>query len=106
MKDRKWSRPITGEWASALQEYVKVTGEEVPKGWKNTRETLKAMGIKYVASGGRSYLLQQMVLKGILEKKRFRVPDLSGRRLMPMDHYKLSSGNKTSGNCKATANSN
>jgi hypothetical protein len=106
MKDRKWSRPITGEWASALQEYVKVTGEEVPKGWKNTRETLKAMGIKYVASGGRSYLLQQMVLKGILEKKRFRIPDLSGRRLMMMDHYRLPSGNKTSGNRKATANSN
>jgi len=30
-----------------------------------------------------------MVQKGILEKRRFKVMDISGRRIMPIDHYRL-----------------
>jgi hypothetical protein len=34
-------------------------------------------------------MLTDMVENKILERKQFRVPDLSGRRLMPIDHYRL-----------------
>lgn len=36
-------------------------------------------------------MLIDMVEKGILEKKRFKIPDISGRRILPVDHYRLAS---------------
>ena len=91
MKDRKWSKPIKGEWASALQDYISTQAEVVPPGWKTTAQTLNAMGLKYLRGGSRSMMLIDMVEKGILEKKRFKVPDISGRRILPVDHYRLAS---------------
>ena len=89
MKDKFWAKPIKGEWASALQKYLVVQSDPVPPGWKRTRETLKAMGLKCLRGGGRSVMLAEMVQNGILEKKRFRVKDLSGRRLVMCDHFRL-----------------
>lgn len=89
MNDRKWSKPIKGEWASALQGYINMQAEVVPPGWKTAPQTLNAMGLKYSRGGSRSIMLSDMVQKGILEKKRFKVMDISGRRIMPIDHYKL-----------------
>jgi len=53
MKSRKWSKPITGEWASALEGYIKMQADVVPPGWKKTPDVLKAMGLKYMRGGGR-----------------------------------------------------
>lgn len=89
MNDRKWSKPIKGEWASALQAYISTQAEIVPAGWKTTPETLNAMGLKYLRGGSRSMMLNDMVEKGILEKKRFKILDISGRRILPVDHYCL-----------------
>lgn len=89
MQDRKWSKPIKGEWASALQTYISTQAEVVPPGWKTTSQTLNAMGLKYLHGGSRSIMLSDMVEKGILEKRRFKVMDISGRRIMPIDHYRL-----------------
>jgi len=89
MKDRKWSKPIKGEWASALQSYISMQADVVPEGWKKTPDVLRAMGLKYMRGGSRSIMLIDMVEKGILEKKQFRISDISGRRVMPIDHYRL-----------------
>jgi hypothetical protein len=89
MKDRKWAKPIKGEWATALQGYINMQADVVPPGWKKTPDTLRAMGLKYMRGGGRSIMLTDMVEKGILEKKQFRIPDISGRRVLPIDHYRL-----------------
>jgi hypothetical protein len=89
MKDRKWSKPIKGEWASALQAYISTQAESVPPGWKTTPQTLNAMGLKYLRGGSRSMMLNDMVENGILEKRRFKILDISGRRILPVDHYRL-----------------
>ena len=89
MKSRKWSKPITGEWASVLQAYIKMQADVVPDCWKKTPDVLKAMGLKYMRGGGRSIMLTDMVQKGILEKKQFRISDISGRRVLPIDHYRI-----------------
>jgi hypothetical protein len=94
MKDRKWNKPISGEWASALESYISMQADVVPPGWKRVTETLQAMGLKSIGSGSRSKMLTDMVENKILERKQFRVPDLSGRRLMPIDHYRLISKGK------------
>jgi hypothetical protein len=94
MKDRKWSKPIKGEWASALQSYIKIQAEVVPPEWKKTPDVLRAMGLKYMRGGSRSIMLTEMVENGILEKKQFRIPDISGRRVLPIDHYRLAHKNK------------
>lgn len=94
MQDRKWARPIKGEWASALQKYISTQAEVVPDGWKTTAQTLNAMGLKYLRGGSRSTMLNEMVEMGILEKKRFKVLDISGRRILPVDHYFLVSKGK------------
>jgi hypothetical protein len=89
MKSKRWSKPITGEWASALQKYILLQADVVPAGWKKVGETLGAMGLKAVGTGSRSRMLSEMVENGILEKKQFRVTDLSGRRLAKISHYRL-----------------
>jgi hypothetical protein len=89
MRSRKWNKPIRGEWASALESYISMQAEAVPPGWKRVTETLQAMGLKSIGSGSRSKMLLEMVQKGILDRKQFRVADSSGRRLMPIDHYRL-----------------
>ena len=94
MRDRKWNKPIRGEWASALESYISMQAEVVPPGWKRVTETLQAMGLKSIGSGSRSKMLLEMVQKGILDRKQFRVADSSGRRLMPIDHYRLISKGK------------
>jgi hypothetical protein len=94
MKSRKWSKPIRGEWASALEGYIKMQADVVPPGWKKTPDVLRAMGLKYMRGGGRSIMLTDMVEKGILEKKQFRISDISGRRVLAIDHYRLVSKGK------------
>ena len=89
MISRKWNKPIRGEWASALESYISMQAEVVPPGWKRVTETLQAMGLKSIGSGSRSKMLLEMIQKGILERKQFRVADSSGRRIMPIDHYRL-----------------
>lgn len=39
-------------------------------------------------------MLNEMVEMGILQKKRFKVLDISGRRILPVDHYFLVSKGK------------
>ena len=94
MKDKKWSKPIKGEWASALQGYIKMQADVVPPCWKKIPDVLRAMGLKYMHGGSRSTMLSDMVAKGILEKKQFRISDISGRRVIPIDHYRLAKKSK------------
>jgi hypothetical protein len=94
MRSSKWNKPIRGEWASALESYISMQAEVVPPGWKRVTETLQAMGLKSIGSGSRSKMLLEMIQKGILERKQFRVADSSGRRIMPIDHYRLVSKGK------------
>lgn len=89
MKSRRWNKPISGEWASALQKYILLQADVVPDGWKKVGETLGAMGLKCAGTGSRSKMLAEMVENGILERKQFRVTDLTGRRLVQISHFRL-----------------
>jgi hypothetical protein len=89
MKDRKWSKPIEGEWASTLQNYITTMAETVPSEWKTIPEVMENFGLKHTRGGGRHLMLADMCKKGILETKRFRVVDATGRRILAINHYRL-----------------
>jgi hypothetical protein len=89
MKDKKWNKPIEGEWASTLQSYIKTTEEKVPSEWKTIPEVMECFGLKYTRGGGRHVMLADMCKKGILETKKFKILDASGRRVLGICHYRL-----------------
>jgi hypothetical protein len=108
MKDRKWNKPINGEWASTLQDYITTMAEPVPPEWKTIPEVMQSFGLKHTRGGGRHLMLADMCKMGILETKKFRVVDATGRRILAINHYRLikkpnASATKTSR--KATASS-
>lgn len=89
MKDKKWSKPIEGEWASTLCGYIKTLQDKVPEEWKTIPQVLESFGLTHTHGGGRHLLLADMVKRGFLECKRFRVIDASGRRVLPLNHYRI-----------------
>jgi len=89
MKDKKWNKPIEGEWASTLQGYIITLADKVPSQWKTIPEVMECFGLKYTRGGGRHMMLADMCRKGILETKKFKVLDASGRRILPISHYRL-----------------
>jgi hypothetical protein len=108
MKDRKWNKPIRGEWASTLQSYLKTLEDEVSPEWKTIEQVMKNFGLMHTRGGGRHLMMADMCRKGILEMKRFRVLDISGRRVMPINHYRVLKGSNASAtktSPKATASS-
>jgi hypothetical protein len=62
----------------------------------------------HTRGGGRHLMMADMCRKGILEMKRFRVLDITGRRVMPINHYRVLKGanaSATETSRKATASS-
>lgn len=111
MKDKKWSKPIEGEWASTLQSYINTLTDKVPSEWKTTPEVMECFGLKYTRGGGRHMMLADMCKRGILETRKFKVTDASGRRVLSISHYRLVKKlplprNKAVRNRKTSANSN
>jgi len=89
MKDRKWSKPINGEWASTLQDYIKTMADKVPPEWKTIPEVMESFGLKHTRGGGRHLMLADMCKRGILETKKFRIIDATGRRILAINHYRI-----------------
>jgi hypothetical protein len=89
MKREKWNKPIEGEWASTLIGYIKDLEEKVSPEWKKVGEVMESFGLTYTRGGGRHLMLADMCRKGILEMKKFRVIDVTGRRIMPINHYRI-----------------
>ena len=89
MKDKKWNKPIKGEWASTLVGYIQTLEEKVSPEWKKVGEVMESFGLTYTRGGGRHLMLADMCRKGILEMKKFRIIDVTGRRIMPINHYRI-----------------
>jgi hypothetical protein len=89
MKDKKWNKPIEGEWASTLQDYINTMADKVPSEWKTIPEVMECFGLKYTRGGGRHVMLADMCKRGILETRKFNVVDASGRRVLAISHYRL-----------------
>jgi hypothetical protein len=89
MKDKKWSKPIDGEWASTLQAYIKTMADKVPPEWKTIPEVMESFGLKHTRGGGRHLMLADMCKRGILETKKFRIIDATGRRILAINHYRI-----------------
>jgi hypothetical protein len=108
MNLKKWNKPIKGEWASTLVGYIQTLEEKVSPEWKKVGEVMESFGLTYTRGGGRHVMLADMCRRGILEMKKFRIIDITGRRIMPINHYRIvkkpsASAIKTSR--KATASS-
>jgi hypothetical protein len=89
MRSKKWNKPFKGEWASTLQSYVKNLEEPVGKEWKTTSQVMESFGLQHTRGGGRHLLLADMCKKGLLESKKFRILDSTGRRILPIVHFRL-----------------
>jgi hypothetical protein len=89
MRDKKWNKPIKGEWASTLVGYLKTLEDKVTPEWKKVDEVMKNFGLMHTRGGGRHLMMADMCRKGILEMKKFRVLDITGRRVMPINHYRV-----------------
>jgi hypothetical protein len=89
MNKRKWNKPIRGEWASTLVSYLKTLEDKVTPEWKKVDEVMKNFGLMHTRGGGRHLMMADMCRKGILEMKKFRVLDITGRRVMPINHYRV-----------------
>ena len=89
MKDKKWSKPIDGEWASTLQAYIKTMADKVSSEWKTIPEVMESFGLKHTRGGGRHLMLADMCKRGILETKKFRIIDATGRRILAINHYRI-----------------
>jgi hypothetical protein len=50
---------------------------------------MESFGLTYTRGGGRHIMLADMCRKGILEMKKFRIIDVTGRRIMPINHYRI-----------------
>lgn len=110
MNKKKWNKPIEGEWASTLSGYIKTLEDKVTPEWKTIPEVMESFGLTFTRGGGRHFMLADMCRKGILEMKKFRVIDVTGRRIMPINHYRVVkklplSRNKAIRNRKTTTNS-
>ena len=89
MNKKKWNKPIKGEWASTLSGYIKTLEDKVTPEWKTIPEVMESFGLTFTRGGGRHFMLADMCRKGILEMKKFRVIDVTGRRIMPINHYRI-----------------
>ena len=89
MRGKKWNKPIKGEWASTLVGYIQTLEEKVSPEWKKVGEVMESFGLTYTRGGGRHLMLADMCRKGILEMKKFRIIDVTGRRIMPINHYRI-----------------
>jgi len=89
MKDRKWKKPIDGEWASTLQAYIRTMVDKVPAEWKTIPQVMESFGLKHTRGGGRHLMLADMCKRGILETKKFRIIDATGRRILSINHYRI-----------------
>jgi hypothetical protein len=89
MSLKKWNKPIKGEWASTLIGYIKDLEDKVSPEWKKVGEVMESFGLTYTRGGGRHLMLADMCRRGILEMKKFRVIDVTGRRIMPINHYRV-----------------
>jgi len=89
MKQRKPNKPIEGKWASTLIKYIKTLEDNVPPEWVKIGEVIENFGLTYTRGGGRHLMLADMCKKGILEVKKFRIIDVTGRRIMPINHYRI-----------------
>ena len=89
MKGEKWNKPIKGEWASTLVGYIQTLEDKVPPEWKKVGEVMESFGLTYTRGGGRHLMLADMCRKGILEMRKFRIIDVTGRRIMPINHYRI-----------------
>lgn len=110
MNKKKWNKPIEGEWASTLVGYIKTLEDKVSPEWKKVGEVMESFGLTYTRGGGRHLMLADMCRKGILEMKKFRIIDVTGRRIMPINHYRVVKKlplprNKTVRNRKTSTNS-
>ena len=108
MNSKKWNKPIEGEWASTLVGYIQALGDKVPPEWKRIGDVMESFGLTYTRGGGRHLMLADMCRKGILEMKKFRIIDVTGRRIMPINHYRIvkkPSASATKTSRKATASS-
>ena len=110
MRRKKWNKPIEGEWASTLIGYIKDLEDKVSPEWKKVGEVMESFGLTYTRGGGRHLMLADMCRRGILEMKKFRVIDVTGRRIMPINHYRVVkklplTRNKAVRNRKTTTNS-
>ena len=110
MNKKKWNKPIKGEWASTLVGYIKDLEDKVSPDWKTIPEVMESFGLTYTRGGGRHLMLADMCRKGILEMKKFRVIDITGRRILPINHYRVIKSlplprNKTVRNRKTSTNS-
>ena len=110
MNKKKWNKPIKGEWASTLVGYIKDLEDKVSPDWKTIPEVMESFGLAYTRGGGRHLMLADMCRKGILEMKKFRVIDITGRRILPINHYRVIKSlplprNKTVRNRKTSTNS-
>ena len=110
MNKKKWNKPIKGEWASTLVGYIKDLEDKVTPEWKTIPEVMDSFGLTYTRGGGRHLMLADMCRKGILEMKKFRVIDITGRRILPINHYRVIKSlplprNKTVRNRKTSTNS-
>jgi hypothetical protein len=89
MRSRKWSKPIEGEWASTLEGYINTLADKVPSEWKTIPEVMECFGLKYTRGGGRHMMLADMCKRRILETRKFKVIDASGRRVLSISHYRI-----------------
>jgi hypothetical protein len=89
MKQRKPNKPIEGKWASTLIGYIQTLEDNVPPEWVKIGEVMENFGLTYTRGGGRHLMLADMCKKGILEVKKFRIVDVTGRRIMPINHYRV-----------------
>jgi hypothetical protein len=89
MKGKKWNKPIKGEWASTLLGYIRTLEDKVPPEWKKVGEVMENFGLAHTRGGGRHLMLADMCKKGILEVKKFKIVDVTGRRVMPINHYRI-----------------
>jgi hypothetical protein len=108
MRGKKWNKPIEGEWASTLVGYIKTLEDKVSPEWKKVGEVMESFGLTYTRGGGRHLMLADMCRKGILEVKKFRIIDVTGRRVMPINHYRIikkPNASATETSRKATASS-
>jgi hypothetical protein len=111
MNRKKWNKPIKGEWASTLVGYLKTLEDKVSPEWKRIEQVMKSFGLVHTRGGGRHLMMADMCRKGIVEMKKFRVIDITGRRIMPINHYRVVKKlplprDKAVRNRKTSANSN
>jgi hypothetical protein len=111
MRRKKFNKPIKGEWASTLVGYIQTLEDKVTPEWKTIPEVMESFGLTYTRGGGRHMMLDDMCRKGILEMKKFRIVDITGRRIMPINHYRVIKKlplprDKAVRNRKTSANSN